>query len=301
VLTDHMMPKRTGLALSRELRTNPATERIPVILMSAVYPKGLDGDDVYIKKPFDLRDLERLIQRALDERPSARTPPASTPMSSEEMVSWVAHAMKNPLGLAHTQLQVLDRSLGATISDRDRQSIGRVQRGVTKALRMIDSLLDASRLAEGKATTTLEDGDLAELVKQVARDWISIEPTAAFVVHVPNTPVRARFDAEWLGQVVENLLSNAIRHGASREPIEVTVAEAHDHVEVCVADHGAGIELELLPLLFQRFRRGEDGRAGHGLGLYIASEVVRLHGGTIEARSTKGKGATFVVKLPLPS
>jgi signal transduction histidine kinase len=303
VLTDHMMPKKTGLAVSRELRANPSTEKIPVILMSAVHPKGLDGHDVYLKKPFDLRDLEQLISRALDERPSARTPQIAAPMSSEEMVGWVAHAMKNPLGLAHTQLQMLDRSFGAKISDADRQALGRVQRGVTKALRMIDSLLDASQFADGKATMTLEEADVVALVRQVTRDWISIEPRASFVVHVPDEPVRARFDAEWLGQVIENLLANAIRHGASKEPIEVTVTRAHDHVEIGVSDRGDGIEVELLPLLFQRFRRGEDGRTGHGLGLYIASEVVRLHGGSIEVHSTKrkGAGATFVVKLPLPA
>ena len=301
VVTDHMMPKKTGLAVSRELRANPATEKIPVILMSAIHPKGLDGHDVYIKKPFDLRDLERLIQRALDERPSVRTPHVTTPMSSEEIVGWVAHAMKNPLGLAHTQLQMLERSLPTALDDRDRAALGRVHRGVTKALRMIDSLLDASRLADGKATMTLELGDVVELVKRVTREWISLEPSASFVVHVPNEPVVARFDGEWLGQVLENLLANAIRHGASKEPIEVAVSTAHDHVELCVSDHGQGIDGDLLPFLFQRFRRGSvDGRAGHGLGLYIASEVVRLHGGSIEVRSTKGKGTSFLMKLPLP-
>jgi len=297
VITDHMMPKKTGLALSRELRANPATEKIPVILMSAVHPKGLDGQDVYIKKPFDLRDLERLVHRALDERPSATTPRVATPMSGEEMVNWVAHAMKNPVGIAKTQMQLLERDLEGKIGDRQREAMARVQRSLEKMLRLVDSLLDASRLAEGKATVALETNDVVSFVERIVREWRTMHPRASFVLHAPSEPLSARFDPWWLGQLLENLLSNAVRHGASHEPIEITVARNHTDVELCVADHGDGIDGELVPFLFQRFRRGEEG-GGHGLGLFIASEVARLHGGSIHVRSTKGKGATFVVKLP---
>lgn len=297
VITDHMMPKKTGLTLARELRTNPVTDKIPIILMSAVQPKGLEDHEVYIKKPFDLRHLESLIQRALDSRPSASAPQIPAQLTSEEMVNWVAHAMKNPLGLAKTQLQFLERTLAGKIDDRDRAAMERVERGVAKALRLVDALLDASQLAEKGTAVQLETGDVAAFVAKVVREWRSIEPTAAVALHVPSEPALARFDANWFGHVIENLLTNAVRHGASAEPIEVTVTQSQSNVEIDVADRGAGIDAEMLPHLFQRFRKGENG-GGHGLGLFIACEVVRLHGGSIEVRSTKGQGATFVVKIP---
>ena len=298
VITDHMMPRKTGLALTRDLRSNPSYDKIPVIIMSAVHPKGLDGDDVYIKKPFDLRDLERLIQQGLDKRAVVTTPVVSAPMSGEEMVNWVAHAMKNPIGVAYTQLQVLERSTMNKLDDRDRQGLARVQRSVEKMRRLVDSLLDATRLAEGKVELALAEHDFNDFTEKLVREWRALEPKASFTLRLPNETVRARFDPQWLGHVVENLLSNAVRHGAGgAEPISVTVVAGAKHVELCVQDHGLGIDESVLPHLFQRFRRGEDGHGGHGLGLFIAAEVTRLHGGTIDVRSTKGSGATFSLKL----
>ena len=301
VITDHMMPRRTGLGLARALRDDPALEKIPVILMSAVHPHGLDGRDVYIKKPFDLKDLERLIMQSLEHRVSKAPAEAPTPitMSADEMLQWVAHAIKNPLAAARARLQLVDRSLEPGRDGRAREHLRGAEMAFVQIARLMTSLLDASQLADGKVELHLERGDLVALVERVVRAWRTLEPKATFIVKLPNEPVMARFDGQWLELVLDNLVSNAVRHGASPEAIAITLTATPTQVELEICDHGRGIAPNELPHLFQRFRRADAAaREGHGIGLYIAAEVVRMHGGSIDVRSNPGEGATFVVKLP---
>jgi two-component system, sensor histidine kinase and response regulator len=296
VITDHMMPRRTGLALSRTLRGDPGLERTPVIIMSAVHPKGLDAQDVYIKKPFDLRDLERLIERALARRTATEESRLPT-MTGDEMVAWVAHAMKAPLETTRAQIERLEERLATNGDERIREEFQRAQRGLARIERLVLSLLDSVRLAEGKVALELAVHDLGPFVEHVVRDVRLLEPSVPLVLELPDVAVEARFDADWMRQVVENVLTNALRHGASPVGVEVSVA-ARQMAEIAVRDHGAGIAADELPEVFHRFRRGDSSRGGHGL--YVAAEIVRLHGGSIDLQSTVGHGTTAVIRLPRP-
>jgi signal transduction histidine kinase len=164
---------------------------------------------------------------------------------------------------------------------------------------LIDVLLDVSRIAAGRLILKRELVDVALLVQEVAARARGAQPTAVVEVDAPDR-LEGRFDRQRLEQVVGNLLSNALKYGGAR-PVHVALAVESDDVVLRVRDEGPGIALADQPRIFERFERAANAvnRAGLGLGLWIAREVVVASGGTITVDSAPGRGAVFTVRLPL--
>jgi len=182
-----------------------------------------------------------------------------------------------------------------------------IERQVAHMTRLIDDLLDVSRMATGVLQLRFQQVDVNEVV-HAAREACRAEIDAhAQVIRVglPDPPVRMRADRDRLLQVFVNLISNAAKYTGREGSIDVDVRVAGESLEIAVRDNGRGIPPEQLGKVFDLFvqvDRTLDGQGGLGIGLTLSRQLVELHGGTIEARSEGvGRGSTFLVTLPIVS
>jgi two-component system sensor histidine kinase/response regulator len=306
VITDFMMPRRTGVELMRALRGEQALSQIPIILISAATPRAAGEATLFMAKPLHLHDLEDEVKRLLGSkavRPLAPVvapgPATRWPGQRPETLNWVAHEIKSPLSAVRMSAELLRRRFETTGDDQDRSRIQVILRGLDRITDLINSVLDAAALGEGKVSLQRQRRDVGEFVRRVVALWRDLHPEIEFVLDAPSDPVPLMIDELRLQQVLDNLLSNAVKYGAEAKRVEIGVAYAAAQVVISVHDHGHGIPASELPHLFERFHRAEgaEGR-GHGLGLFIAAAIAKLHGGTLAAKSELGDGATFSLSLP---
>jgi PAS domain S-box-containing protein len=249
-----------------------------------------DGRGVLVGWIGTLSDFEDL-KRALDAR--------------DDFISVASHELKTPMTALQLNLQGLRRqAMGAPVStgqapmtDKVDKAIGHVQRLV----RLVEELLDVSRITSGRLDLQLERCDLADVAREVA-DRMSDQATRA------GSPVKLKADGRISGtwdririeQVITNLLSNAFRY-APGEPVELCVDEVQGRASIRVRDGGPGIPEGDHERIFERFERASRSRrhGGLGMGLYITREIARAHGGSIKVESEPGNGAEFIVELPL--
>ena len=180
-----------------------------------------------------------------------------------------------------------------------RQLAGTLRQG-QRLRRLINDLLDVTRIESGRFELQRSEVELTELVREVV-DRFELELRRAKCEVRLDAPssVRGFWDGCRLDQLVSNLLSNAIKFGP-QHPIEIAVRQPGDRAELSISDHGIGIDPARLGTIFDRFVRAVPAThyGGLGLGLYIARQIVDLHGGTIAVRSQPGAGTTFTVDLP---
>jgi len=318
VIADVMMPVMDGFGLLSAIRSNAASEKLPVMLLSArageeASSEGLRaGADDYIIKPFSARELlarveSRLAQARMHaaER-HARETAEQANRARDIFFTMLSHELRTPLMavLAWTAL-LKDNRLDPSEAVHALELIdrnARVQR------RLVDDLLDISRIVTGRLR--IEPRPVASLAQMIGIVVDSFRPAALAKNLTVETALETgagtvNGDSERLQQVVWNLLSNAIRFTPPGGWIQLRYARRGEHVELLVRDSGQGIALEELPHLFERYWQGvsrERRSQGLGLGLAIAHRIIELHGGSIAAASEgEGRGATFAVTLPLHS
>jgi two-component system sensor histidine kinase MtrB len=214
---------------------------------------------------------------------------------ARRFVADVSHELRTPLAAMNAVTDVLDEDAGQLPADT--AVAARLVSAETKRLtRLVQDLIEISRFDAGRAELRREELDVAAAVTDSlgARGW---EPGTGLVADLP-AGITARLDRRRLDIVVANLVGNAVRHGAP--PVEVVLRAERGDVVLTVTDHGPGIPEEVLPRVFDRFAKADTARArseGSGLGLSIARENARLHGGDIVAANT-GTGARFELRLP---
>ncbi|HZI16790.1 MAG TPA: hybrid sensor histidine kinase/response regulator [Myxococcus sp.] len=309
VVSDHMMPRRTGVELLRALRSEPQTAAIPFVLLSAARPAGREAADTFLTKPVDLSTFEEVVAAALKARPATAPEHAGAgteeprPASSawrEEMLNWVAHELKTPLSAARLNVQVLLRKVEQRGAEDELRSAHAVLRQLDRMNGLITSILDASRLSEGKLELQPEHADLATFLRELVQEWRELQPQVDFRLVGAEQPMPLALDTERVRQVLNNLLSNAVKYRGSVPRVELTLSSSPGLAVIQVRDWGVGMPASRLPTIFDRYRRAdEDAARGHGLGLFIASELARLHGGSLAVRSALGEGSTFTLRLPL--
>jgi signal transduction histidine kinase/CheY-like chemotaxis protein len=220
----------------------------------------------------------------------------------DEFLAMLGHELRNPLAPIVTALHLMARR-GGQESAMERRII---ERQVAHLLRLVDDLLDVSRIARGKIQLSLERLRIQSVVDRALEiTQPALERRALPVaVSLPKEPVFVNGDAVRLAQVLANLLTNAAKFTPGDARIAINVRVDGESVEIVVADHGSGISPDLLPRVFDLFTQGEQGMDRHagglGLGLAIVKTLVTLHGGTVSAASDGiGRGATFTVRLPI--
>ncbi|HEY6542603.1 MAG TPA: ATP-binding protein, partial [Ktedonobacteraceae bacterium] len=215
----------------------------------------------------------------------------------------VSHEFRTPLTLL---LGPIDDALSNhehPLPEHHRAQLEIVRRNALRLLKLVNTLLDFSRIEAGRALAAYEPTDLASFTGDLAKSFREVIERAGlrFIVDCPPLPEAVFVDRDMWEKIVLNLLSNAFKftlHG------QITVAQhaIDDHVELVVQDTGSGIAEEELPRIFERFYRSHNTEArtleGSGIGLSLVSELVRLHGGIVHASSHIGEGTTFIVSIP---
>jgi len=222
----------------------------------------------------------------------------------EEFVSVTSHELRTPLTSLKLLLETLERSLREPLDpSKGPQILNRLSaalRQTERLSKLIDALLDVSRMAAGRLQLEPEPFDLSELAHEVVDRFHDEAARAgcALTLTAPG-PLPGRWDKLRLDQVLTNLLTNAFKYGRGK-PVAVSVEDGGEELCISVKDHGIGIAPEALSRIFARFERAVSPRnyGGLGLGLYIANEIMLAHGGTLAVESVLGEGSTFTMHLP---
>lgn len=215
-------------------------------------------------------------------------------------LSVASHELRTPLNTLQLQVQAFLRAARKTGDPRSQERLDRLAAQTRRLAELVSTLLDVSRLRNDRPILEPVELDLCELVREVvARDAeLAQSAGCALEVELPG-PTRGRWDRMRLEQALTNLLGNAIKFGAGR-PVGVKLEARGERVRLSVTDHGVGIAPEDQARIFERFERAVSAHSfgGLGLGLWIVSQNVRAHGGTVEVHSAPGQGARFTVELP---
>jgi PAS domain S-box-containing protein len=223
----------------------------------------------------------------------------------DEFLAILAHELRNPLAPIRNSLELLSRSGVDSSSLEQARSV--MERQIDQMVRLIDDLLDVTRISQGKAQVRKETIELASVTRS------AVETTRPFIeaqaheltITVPSKAVYFDADPTRLAQVIANLLDNAAKYTEKGGHIWLTAERQDTAVTISVRDTGIGIAAENLPHIFEMFSQAapalERSQGGLGIGLALVRGLVELHGGKVEARSEGiGKGSEFVVRLPMP-
>ena len=305
VLTDVMMSKLDGIGLVKALRTGERTAATPVILLSARAGEesrvdGLEaGADDYLVKPFSGRELMARVESHLKMARLRR----ESEERKDEFLATLAHELRNPLAPLHNGLQLI--RLAENNPAMLNQARAMMERQLHQLRRLVDDLLDVSRISSNKFELRKEFVELATVVKsatETSRPLIEAEQQELFV-SLPSEPVLLDADPVRLAQAFSNLLNNAAKYSEPGGRIWFEVKQEAEAVVVSVKDTGIGIPADKLPIIFDMFVQvdtsKERSQGGLGIGLTLVKQLVQMHGGSVEVRSDgPGRGSEFIVRLP---
>ena len=222
----------------------------------------------------------------------------------DEFLGQVSHELRTPLTIIHGYSELMVDGL-LPEDTMIRQSADEIHTSSTLMLRLVDDLLDTSRLDAGRIQLKPGLVELDSWLARVATGFGQATPSHRVVAQLPTPLPSVSADLDRLGQVMNNLLSNAARYSAAGTSIRVTAVAVEAGVEIQVSDEGPGVAPEDCERIFEKFYRGKHGATlavrGTGLGLAVARQLVEAHGGTIGVRSSLGQGSTFWVRLPIAS
>ncbi|MHC8314415.1 hybrid sensor histidine kinase/response regulator [Pseudomonas sp. LB3P31] len=339
-ILDVQMPGMNGFELAELMRGTEKTKNIPIVFVSAAgrelnYAfKGYESGAVdFLHKPLDIHavkskvnvfvDLYRqskamkqqveALEQSRREQEALLKQLQTTQQELEQAVrmrddfmSIVAHEVRTPLNglILETQLRKMhlarDNAAAFTL-DKMHAMVDRDERQIKSLIRLIEDMLDVSRIRTGKLSIRPSRVDLSALVRALLENFApQIDAAESSVSLEAEEAVVGNWDEFRIEQVISNLLTNALRYGA-KSPIAVKVYSDNGQARVEVRDQGIGIGEENQKRIFQQFERvtAKHAVAGLGLGLFISEQIVTAHGGTITVESRIGEGALFRVCLPL--
>lgn len=241
------------------------------------------------------QEYDNAVIRAADARASAE----AVGRAKDTLLATVGHELRQPLTPLLPAIAVMERRISHEVGVRAREVI---KRQVGVLTRLVDDLLDAARVQQGKVTLERETSDLRRVVEEiVAAHFLEISAHGLLLhTNLPSTAVWVSIDEARFHQILSNLLSNAIRHSDPGSGVWVRVEVTEGVARLVVSDEGHGIDENLLPHLFEPFAQAAPGaKGGLGIGLSVVRTLVELHGGHVTAASGgAGRGAAFVVTLP---
>lgn len=305
-----------GLALSALIfrRLHPAITRPILAIEQAsrrvtqerrydiVVTETADGEIGHLIEAFN--SMVRDLSAQMREREAAEGALREADRRKDEFLATLAHELRNPLAPIANAVALLTLAQGRP--DLQASSAAIIKRQITHMTRLIDDLLEVSRITRGKLELRIEMVDLLPLVRVA---YEAAEPTLRQRSHevsleLPAQAVHVRGDAARLVQVIVNLLTNAAKYTPAGGQVALSVAREADEAAITVQDNGIGIAPEYQQRVFDMFYQVdqslERGTAGLGVGLTIAAQLIDMHGGRLELQSAGvGRGSTFTVRLPL--
>jgi len=325
-IIDVHMPDMSGFELAELMRGTNNTKNIPIIFVTATAKdqsfsfNGYENGAVdFLIKPLDTHAVKSKVnifvtlyrhkkeqEELLAELKKTKSELEQAVHIRDEFVSIASHELKTPLTSLMLQSQIRTRFLrngdsSAFTPEKLAKMFDTDERHLIKITHLINDMLDISRINSGKLSINLERFDLCELVRELIDRYSEFFLAAGCTVACDFCESSFGYwDRFRIEQVVTNLLTNAIRYGAGK-PILVQVQLISNKALIIVRDNGRGIAPENQSRIFQRFERADSKAdiSGLGLGLYIASQILEAHHGSIRVKSELGHGATFTVELPL--
>jgi signal transduction histidine kinase len=326
VVLDVHMPDVNGWEVCRRIQEDPATASVLVLQVSATYVSEADtvralegGADACLTEPIEppvlvatvkallrARQAEDELREVLAREQETRASAEAANRMKDEFLATLSHELRSPLGAILTWVTLLRG--GGLDQARTQRGLEAIERNTRLQVKLIEDLLDVSRIISGKLNIDVGLVELPSIIEaaidnnRAALDAKGIRLESS--IDASFGPISG--DASRLQQVVWNLLSNAVKFTPKGGRIHISVENVESSAEIRVSDTGRGIDPEFLPHIFERFRQADSSstrmEGGLGLGLAIVRHLVEMHGGTVEAGSEGlGRGATFIVKLPLPA
>ena len=338
ILMDVQMPKMDGYQTVAFIKKRPKTEHIPIIFVTAIakesdnISKGYEYGAVdYIMKPFDADILrakvsvlvtlqlqaERIVRQQglllkrrheLEQQRLRQELTEQQSRMKDQFLAIISHELRTPLGVIVAWSDLLVK--GDMDVEKTQSALETIRRNAKLQKRLVDDLLDVSRLIMGKVSLECEAVNLADVMRAAVEN-VALEAADKGVrvekrILSDCRDVIASVDPARMQQVFGNLLSNAIKFTPPEGKVEIVLTKCDGSATFEVTDQGIGIDPAELPFVFDRFwqspRREEEPRLarGLGLGLAIVRQLVELHGGTVSAHSSgRGTGSTFTITLPL--
>jgi signal transduction histidine kinase len=331
-IVDVQMPGMDGFELAELMRGTGKTRHIPIVFVSAAGKelnyafKGYEAGAVdFLYKPLDADavkskvnvfvDLFRQKQevRQIVEQRDATVRELNAVQQElehalqvrDQFMSMVAHELRTPLNTLYLEAQM--RKLQLERGNMDHfapaqleRMVARDMRQIHAMVRLIDDMLDVSRIRAGKLSIRPARVDLEALLQRIVGDLSHQAADMHSELRLTIVqPVAGCWDEFRVEQVIVNLITNALRYGGGK-PVDVRLHADSEHARIEVIDQGAGIPEEVLPRIFEPFERGKMNNvpAGLGLGLFISRQLAEAHGGSLTVRSKLAEGATFIFTLP---
>lgn len=218
-----------------------------------------------------------------------------------QFVTMASHEFRTPLAIIDAAAQRLDRKKKDMTPEFVGEKIEQIRTSVSRIVNLMESILAAGRLDNGKITINYEKCVLAPLIKKCCDRQATIRNTHKFSLDIKGLPEAIDADRQALEQVITNLLSNAVKYAPLAPDIRIKGWQEGESIKIAVIDAGIGIDKEDIPQLFQRYFRARTsaGIAGTGIGLHLVKQIIELHHGEIDVSSARGHGTTFTITLPI--
>lgn len=330
-ILDVTMPDMDGFELAELMRGTEKTRHIPIVFVSAAGKelnyafKGYETGAVdFLHKPLDIAAVKskvnvfvsmyqqrnevkhkvQALEKSRQELHATQRELQRSLRMRDDFMSMVAHELRTPLNTLFLETQMrkmqLEKSNMAAFNEEKLQRmVARDGRQIQSMIRLIDDMVDVSRIRSGKLSIRPTQTELSDLLQRIVSDLAHQASAAGVTITLQAVKtIHGTWDEFRVEQIIINLLTNALRYGGGK-PVEVTLYAAKSAAEVVVRDHGNGITTADQHRIFEPFERaGTKVGSGLGLGLYIARQLAEAHGGTLKVESNYGEGAAFRLQLP---
>jgi signal transduction histidine kinase len=303
-----------GYEVCEQLKAEPRLADIPVIFVSAL-GETLDkmrgfqvGGVDYITKPFQLDEVKARVTAHLELRRQQRELQASYDKLRESerlrdsLVHMIVHDLRSPLAAISAYLDLIKEEAKGKLGTETEEDVANAMRATRNMVRMINGILDVSKMEAQMMKLDLRECNLVQVVGQSLEDLGSLVGTRDLAFDRPAEPVRVVADQEIVSRIVQNFLANALRFTPAGGEIRVGIVVEASNTRVFVADTGPGVPPDFRDSIFDKFSQvagsSPDRSRTTGLGLAFCKMAVEAHGGRIGVDSELGQGSTFWFTLP---
>jgi signal transduction histidine kinase len=318
ILLDVQMPVMDGFEVAHMLKQTNRTKKTPILFVTAISKekkymlKGYqEGCIDYLFKPLDVDITQAKVNTLLklhDQQRELEIKNAELAKLNQEknyFLGVASHDLRNPIGNIISLVNIIEDELGDTLSLEMKEMLQMMHDSGRDMLELLSNLLDVSKIESGKMNLNLKSDSIAGIIQKSINDNIRTANAKSIVLdyNIADNIPQVAFDKIHLQQVLNNLISNAIKFSFGNTHVEINVSPKDHDVIISVKDQGQGIPSNDIHRVFLPFARtsvsSTNGEKSTGLGLTIAKRIVEAHGGNIWLSSEVGKGTTFFFSLPI--
>lgn len=314
VLLDVMMPSPDGFEVCRRLKEDPQTAHIPVLLVTSLSDRrdrlmGIEvGASDFLIKPVDIQEVLLRVRNAIyakrlyDRLQESFQKLKDLETLRDKLTHMLVHDMRSPLAGIHGYLEMIKLHSQMQQNRKILRYADQALQSTSSLIEMVSSILDVSRLEEGKMPLDLVRVDLAELARQVIDSLASAKKESRVSLVCRDKTVEAVCDPYIIRRVITNLVANALKFSEENTPVVVGIERGEHEVKLWISDRGPGIHRDHLPIIFEKYGqvelRNQRQKYSTGLGLTFCKLALEAHHGRIGVDTEVGKGSTFWITLP---